>query len=216
MCMQIFQNLKILPCETSLVLLFCTVCHTSLRKQLFRTTWASGPPLCSNPSMAHDLSLVLFSALLQTLMRGVDVPQLTVISICDVSSLISDLCDQPGRIELIHGSPKITEHLCAKDWTALTDPLIWLRHRLLFPWHPRSLASSGHAFSYLQTSYLKTTSFTFPSRLQVLAELLAQARPPWIHSRNGIQGWFLDLPRWPLQRPPRRTRQPLSLPPQDS
>nr|XP_012998690.1 uncharacterized protein LOC106025607 isoform X1 [Cavia porcellus] len=137
MCMQIFQNLKILPCETSLVLLFCTVCHTSLRKQLFRTTWASGPPLCSNPSMAHDLSLVLFSALLQTLMRGVDVPQLTVISICDVSSLISDLCDQPGRIELIHGSPKITEHLCAKDWTALTDPLIWLRHRLLFPWHPR-------------------------------------------------------------------------------
>nr|XP_012998699.1 uncharacterized protein LOC106025607 isoform X4 [Cavia porcellus] len=70
-------------------------------------------------------------------MRGVDVPQLTVISICDVSSLISDLCDQPGRIELIHGSPKITEHLCAKDWTALTDPLIWLRHRLLFPWHPR-------------------------------------------------------------------------------
>ncbi|XP_063101955.1 protein FAM156A/FAM156B isoform X3 [Cavia porcellus] len=48
---------------------------------------------------------------------------------------------RPGRIQLICGRPKIIEHLCAKDWTVLTDLLlIWLQHRLLFPWHHRSLS----------------------------------------------------------------------------
>ncbi|XP_063101958.1 protein FAM156A/FAM156B isoform X6 [Cavia porcellus] len=51
---------------------------------------------------------------------------------------------RPGRIQLICGRPKIIEHLCAKDWTVLTDLLlIWLQHRLLFPWHHRSLSQQG-------------------------------------------------------------------------
>ncbi|XP_063101956.1 protein FAM156A/FAM156B isoform X4 [Cavia porcellus] len=55
---------------------------------------------------------------------------------------------RPGRIQLICGRPKIIEHLCAKDWTVLTDLLlIWLQHRLLFPWHHRRKFETAYLMS---------------------------------------------------------------------
>ncbi|XP_063101957.1 protein FAM156A/FAM156B isoform X5 [Cavia porcellus] len=56
---------------------------------------------------------------------------------------------RPGRIQLICGRPKIIEHLCAKDWTVLTDLLlIWLQHRLLFPWHHRRLSYGPYKITH--------------------------------------------------------------------